>query len=210
MTTTQDTAAPDAVARMRSPRPQADRGFRFGTGSLALDLVATVHRDGDDRIDLLSGTKRLGEWLAGPGLPLPAGGLVDADVSELVSLREAIEAIARALVAGRAPQAADVRRINVAARRPTPVYLLGPTGRTQQIVEEPDAASVLAVIARDAIRLFTGADIRRLRECARDGCTTLFYDRSPSGGRRWCSMKGCGEIVASASYRRRRDDKDRT
>jgi predicted RNA-binding Zn ribbon-like protein len=72
------------------------------------------------------------------------------------------------------------------------------------VVEEVDASGSMSVVARDAIHLFTAADPSRLHECARDGCAMLFYDRSPSGRRRWCAMKGCGAMVASASYRRRR------
>jgi predicted RNA-binding Zn ribbon-like protein len=195
-----------SVAHMRDTRSRDGGGFQFGTGSLALDLVATVRQHEGRAIDLLDGPERLGAWLRGPGLPIPAGGLTEEDVTAASTLREAIDGIARALVAGRPPDPSYVRHVNAFGKNPTPVFLLRPDGTTQVTVEEPDTTATLSVIARDAIRIFAGADAKRLRECARDGCSTLFFDRSPSGRRRWCSMKGCGEIVASASYRRRRQD----
>jgi predicted RNA-binding Zn ribbon-like protein len=84
------------------------------------------------------------------------------------------------------------------------VFLLRPSARQRVVVEQVDASGPLSVVARNAIHLFAEAEPGRLRECAREVCATLFYDRSPAGRRRWCAMKGCGEIVASASYRRRR------
>jgi predicted RNA-binding Zn ribbon-like protein len=195
-----------SVVRMRGSRSRDDAGFRFGTGSLALDLVATISRHDSQALDLLDDPKQLGAWLRGPGLPVPAGGLTEEDVVATSILRDAIDGIARALVAGRPPNPSHVRQINAFAKQPTPVFLLRGDGRSQVVVEEPDTTATLSVIARDAIRLFTGADVQRLRQCAREGCSTLFFDRSPSGERRWCSMKGCGEMVASAAYRRRRQE----
>jgi predicted RNA-binding Zn ribbon-like protein len=204
-TTSQD-HRPIAVVQMQSDRSRDNAGFQFGTGSLALDLVATARRHEGHTVDLLDTPARFGEWLREPGLPFPAGGLTAEDVTAVAVLRGAIDGIARALLADRSPEPSHVRHINAAAKQATPVFLLRPDGSTQVIVEEPDAGAILSVIARDAIRIFANADAQRLRECAREGCSTLFFDRSPSGRRRWCSMKGCGEIVASASYRRRRHD----
>jgi hypothetical protein len=177
--------------------------FPVGTGSLCLDLVATTGGPYRLAADLLASPELLGEWLQGPGLPAPAGGVTDADLGDALELRGAIARLARSIITGRPGSPADVRCINSFARHPTPVFLLRPGGGGRTLIPEVDLASALAVIARDAIHLLAGPDVRRLRECARDGCTTLFFDRSPSGRRRWCSMKGCGEMVASASYRRR-------
>jgi predicted RNA-binding Zn ribbon-like protein len=204
-TTTQEPQT-TSVAQMRDTRSRDGTGFQFGTGSLALDLVATLRQHGSNTVDLLDGPERLGEWLRGPGLPIPAGGLTDEDVTTASTLRGAIDAIARALVAGRPPDPSYVRHINAFAKNATPVFLLRTDGCSQVAVEEPDTTATMSVVARDAIRVFAGADAQRLRECAREGCSTLFFDRSPSGRRRWCSMKGCGEIVASASYRLRRQE----
>ena len=46
-----------------------------------------------------------------------------------------------------------------------------------------------------------GAD--RLRICANDGCRYLFIDRSPTGRRRWCDMRTCGNQAKVARHRAR-------
>ncbi len=200
-------AAP-IVVQMAGARSGRRRGssahFQYAAGSLCLDFAGTFEGNGDEGVDLLSGTDRLEEWLLGPDLPLPIGGLTDEDLTAARTLRDAIDNVARARVAGRDAATVDVRCVNSYARRPTPVFLLESGGRRRTAVGEPGIDATLSVIARDAVHLFTGPDSHRLRECARVGCSTLFFDRSPSGRRRWCSMKGCGEMVASASYRKRR------
>jgi predicted RNA-binding Zn ribbon-like protein len=196
------------TARRRGGQASADE-FPFGSGSMCLDFVATAGGRAGQAADLLLSPDRLGDWLREPGLPVPAGGLTDDDLGAARELRAAVASLARAVISGSPGSAADVRCINSFARQPTPVFLLRPGGREGILVAEADLTPALSVIARDAIYMLTGPDTSRLRECARDGCATLFFDRSPSGRRRWCSMKGCGEIVASASYRRRRAGESR-
>jgi predicted RNA-binding Zn ribbon-like protein len=199
------TVVPMAVMRAarRSQAPPGATEFRYGAGSLCLDFAATLEGRGNEVVDLLSSTERLSEWLRGPELPLPAGGLTDGDLRAARELRSAVEGAVRSVIDGRPASAAEVRCINSCARLPTPVFLLRKGAQGRAALEEADLGAVLSVIARDAIHLLATTDRRRLRECAREGCCTLFFDRSPSGRRRWCSMKGCGEMVASASYRRR-------
>jgi predicted RNA-binding Zn ribbon-like protein len=43
----------------------------------------------------------------------------------------------------------------------------------------------------------------RLRICASDTCSARFYDRSPAGGRVWCSMTGCGNVAKARRHRER-------
>ncbi len=185
-------------------RSEGSIDFRFGAGSICLDFAGTLVGQGDQVVDLLPTVGRLEQWLQGPELPLPLGGLTDEDLGSAHTLRAAIGNVARSIIAGNGVAPDDVRCINSFARRPTPVFLLQPGAAGRVVLEETDLAAALSVIARDAVHLLAGPNSRRLRECDREGCATLFFDRSPSGRRRWCSMKGCGERVASASYRRRR------
>lgn len=192
--------------RRRTSEGEADGGgfaFTYTAGSLALDLVATVEEWDDGRVDLLQSPGLVAEWLAGPGLPIPIGGVTDDDLNQVRELRDAVDAIARALIGGIAPSADTVSRLNRAANRPTPVFYLDQTATTLVAVPVAELSATLSAIARDAAHLFAGPDRQRLRECERAGCRRLFCDRSPSGKRRWCAMKGCGELVASAAYRRR-------
>lgn len=173
-------------------------------GSLCLDYLAAFEH-WTDPLDGRSGQpQELDAWLSDAGLPSPTSGVTGADVADAQALRSALDAIARAVVTGVTPSAEDIRCLNSFAEHPTPVFLLRASGRQRVAMEQTDGSSSLAVVARDAVHLFGELDPSRIRACAREGCDTLFYDRSPSGRRRWCAMKGCGEIVASASYRRRR------
>lgn len=43
----------------------------------------------------------------------------------------------------------------------------------------------------------------RLRVCANDGCRWIFIDRSPTGRRRWCDMRTCGNQAKAARHRAR-------
>jgi len=57
------------------------------------------------------------------------------------------------------------------------------------------AASLAQFLADDAPS--------RLRVCANDGCRYLFIDRSPTGRRRWCDMRTCGNQAKVARHRAR-------
>jgi predicted RNA-binding Zn ribbon-like protein len=53
-------------------------------------------------------------------------------------------------------------------------------------------ASVLSVLARDALEVLGGSGAGRLKQCAAHDCPLLFVDDSRAGSRRWCSMQRCG------------------
>ena len=192
------------TAEMRPMGPGIDTGDLFDAGSLCLDFIAALQSQRGDRDDRASEASRLAEWLRSRGLPEPTGGLTERDLDDAWALCASIDALARSLLSADLPVAEDIGRLNATGRHATPVFLMQAGGRRRVVVSEIDVAASLSVIARDAINLFTGPDIGRLRACASPDCGLLFFDRSPSGRRRWCSMKRCGERVASASYRRRR------
>jgi predicted RNA-binding Zn ribbon-like protein len=59
----------------------------------------------------------------------------------------------------------------------------------------------LARVALDAATLL-GTDQRdRLRICASETCSARFYDASRAGTRRWCSMRGCGNVAKARRHR---------
>ncbi|TXS55470.1 CGNR zinc finger domain-containing protein [Streptomyces sp. t39] len=45
----------------------------------------------------------------------------------------------------------------------------------------------------------------RLKACEADDCRWAYYDRSPAGRRRWCSMSVCGARAKMRTYRARRE-----
>jgi predicted RNA-binding Zn ribbon-like protein len=49
-----------------------------------------------------------------------------------------------------------------------------------------------------------GTDQRsRIRICASETCSARFFDRSPAGLRRWCSMRTCGNEAKARRHRLR-------
>jgi CGNR zinc finger/Putative stress-induced transcription regulator len=170
-------------------------------GLLCLEFVSLGRQLRANDVDATLLEAKLTDWFARFGLPGPLSGVTVDDLARARSLSHAIDAIARSLVASFAPDAQDVRDLNEFARHRTPIFLLRGDGRQRVAREENDTAAAFSVVARDAISTFATINLRRLRSC--EGCDLLFYDRSPSGQRRWCSMKRCGERAASALYRER-------
>jgi predicted RNA-binding Zn ribbon-like protein len=49
--------------------------------------------------------------------------------------------------------------------------------------------------------LGTGEERARVRICGSETCSARFYDRSPAGRRRWCSMQACGNVEKARRHR---------
>jgi predicted RNA-binding Zn ribbon-like protein len=73
--------------------------------------------------------------------------------------------------------------------------------------ERPAADSprrALGTIALDAANMLGLPEQRaRVRICASDTCSARFFDRSPAGRRRWCSMRACGNAAKARRHRSR-------
>jgi predicted RNA-binding Zn ribbon-like protein len=50
------------------------------------------------------------------------------------------------------------------------------------------------------------ADFGLIRRCENPNCTMMFYDRTKSHARRWCSMAACGNRAKVAAFRARQKD----
>jgi predicted RNA-binding Zn ribbon-like protein len=61
-----------------------------------------------------------------------------------------------------------------------------------------------STLARDALELLGVQEVQRLKICAGDDCSRLYFDISRNVTRRWCGMRGCGDKAKAASYRARR------
>ena len=60
-----------------------------------------------------------------------------------------------------------------------------------------------ATIASSLANFLAQDDPHRLRTCANSGCREVFIDRSPTGRRRWCDMRICGNRAKVAAHRSR-------
>jgi predicted RNA-binding Zn ribbon-like protein len=119
-------------------------------------------------------------------------------------LRDLIVAIADRTTDGHAPTTTHVRELNHILRHGVHYHQLHlDSDRTRytfaQIGDRLDQAR--ATIAGGVARFLAEEGTSRLRTCANEGCRYLFIDRSPSGRRRWCDMRTCGNQAKVARHR---------
>jgi predicted RNA-binding Zn ribbon-like protein len=178
-------------------------------GRPALDLVNTLRERWRRRVETLATPEDLRRWLVEAQVTTAGAEAPDAEVlAEARALREAIDACVAALVEHRPMPAAGVRHIDgwleFASARPA--LLLGDDGSPvlgeRGPVQSPRRA--LGAIALDAARMLGDpAERARVRVCASETCSARFYDRSPAGRRRWCSMRSCGNEAKARRHRAR-------
>ncbi|MGW3496921.1 CGNR zinc finger domain-containing protein [Streptomyces sp. NPDC001020] len=184
--------------------PTAPYDFRFDSGRICLDLLATAHPG--ERLDSLD---RLRAWITGAAL-VPAGTpLSGVDPGWLPAFRELrghIGQLVHGELEGR-PADAALTRVNAVARGapPAPCAVRGADGGLiRRMRPLPGHEELLAVVARDAIELLTDPVARSgLRQCEGDNCPLVYLDTSRGGRRRWCSSEVCGNRERVARHRRR-------
>lgn len=179
--------------------------FRFYTGALSTDFVATVGRRLAGGYERLTSATRLTEWLVQAELVEPGTRVSDRELQQAQDLREAIYRLILIRIAQRPSVEADVRMINDWARKRTPAPQLDvgqPFTLTRH--DSDDAGMALGVIARDAIGVVTSARAASLRACEATDCGMPYLDLSQGHTRRWCSMNECGNRAKAAAYRARR------
>jgi predicted RNA-binding Zn ribbon-like protein len=73
------------------------------------------------------------------------------------------------------------------------------------------AHALLSEIAAGIARAIAEGSWIRLKACEADTCRWVYYDRSPAGRSRWCTMKICGSRAKVRAYRARsgRDQRSR-
>lgn len=181
----------------------SDWSFRFRSGRLCLDFIATVGDREHMAFDRWRDTQDLGHWCIEAGLMAHAPRVSDAQIDAARRLRETLHRLVTAALAGGQANPIDLHLLNAAARSPAFIPELQAIGRPQRWTSDAPYEAVLASVARDAIDLLAGPAIKRLRKCADDHCSVLFVDMSRPGKRRWCAMNGCGNKVKKAAYRQR-------
>jgi predicted RNA-binding Zn ribbon-like protein len=187
--------------------PGPDHWYWLG-GRPALDLVNTHRERWRRSLDCLTSAGDVVEWLVRArvleaAVPAPNGLLREAR-----ELREAIDACVVATVSGTAPPTAALAGID---------EWLAFAGARPQLVQGADGLPVLGaraagdsprralgLVALDAAQMLgTPAERERVRICASATCSARFYDRSPAGRRRWCSMQRCGNVAKAQRFRAR-------
>lgn len=193
----------------RVARPATAASMRLDGGHPALDLVNTVYGqpDGPAEADVLAApedlvvfTRRLG--MADQATPASPDALRSAAV-----LRQALDAVLRARVAGQDPPAAPQATVEGAVRAALAAAHLVPHGGALAWAwPADDPLTPVHRLAHVAVGLLTSeAELAVLHRCA--GCRWLFLDRSRGAGRRWCSMADCGTEAKKRRYVQRRRER---
>jgi predicted RNA-binding Zn ribbon-like protein len=123
-----------------------------------------------------------------------------------LALREAIFEVFSADAHGKAPPPAELARLNSELESALAHARVERSAAgfawAWAFDDEPDAP--LWPIARAAAELLVSPERRLVRECASETCLWLFVDRTRNHGRRWCEMKGCGNLSKVRRHRKRR------
>jgi predicted RNA-binding Zn ribbon-like protein len=178
-------------------------------GRPCMDFVNTLRERWWRRVETLVTPPDLVLWLERASLLAPGSGVTcsEALLRSARELRESIDACVIALAAGSAVPVAALRTIDgwLAAGASHQSLASGPDGLPVLGVAPPadPLRHALGAIALDAARMVGTDERSRARICASDTCSARFYDRSPTAGRVWCSMRGCGNVAKARRHRER-------
>jgi predicted RNA-binding Zn ribbon-like protein len=193
------------------PLATGEPWWYWSGGRPAVDFVNTRRERWRRGVETLVTPEDLATWLVRAGVMETAGraGAVSRKVlAQAVDLREAIDTLLVGAIDGtpvvstEAITLIDDWLVFAGAR---PQLVVGDDG-APLLTERAAADSprrALGTIALDAATML-GTDHRaRIRICASDTCSGRFFDRSPAGRRRWCSMRTCGNEAKARRHRQR-------
>jgi predicted RNA-binding Zn ribbon-like protein len=123
-------------------------------------------------------------------------GLTEAGVPAAKLLREALRQALLAHAGQGSARALDAMLADVALR-----VAVTPEGEAAVTAAGGDLPSR---VAESIARASLDGTWQRLKACEADTCQWAYYDRSPAGRRRWCSMSVCGARNKMRTYRARR------
>lgn len=121
-------------------------------------------------------------------------------------LRDLLIGIGDRTSAGHQPTRAQIRDLNHVLRHGLHYHRLvtereGSRYSVAQVGDRLDQAR--ATIASSLAHYLAEDDPMRLRVCDNEMCREMFIDRSPTGRRRWCDMRICGNQAKVARHRAR-------
>src|SRR5919199_1321208 len=171
----------DLPDRLALPLSSGEPWWYWLGGRPALDLVNTLRERWRRRVETLVPPADLERWLVEAGvMEAESGVAATPDVlAEARALREAIDACVTALLEGAPSPPAAVKRID---------GWLKYAGARPALLLDEHGLPLLG--ERGGVRVW-----------ASDTCSARFYDRSPAGRRRWCSMRTCGNEAKARRHR---------
>ncbi|MGW3492459.1 CGNR zinc finger domain-containing protein [Streptomyces sp. NPDC001020] len=153
--------------------------------ALVENLVNTVDlATGADRLDTAEGRAEFG--------------VTEKDLADVRELRESLRAVCLAH-AGHSPHR-EVTPLGVLLTR-APLYVTVDERDGSASLTPADEDTLLSRVATAVAQAVTAGTWLRLKACELPECHEAYYDRSPAGKRRWCSMSVCGARAKMRRYR---------
>ncbi len=165
------------------------------------DLVNTVDLEGGS--DELRSPAGLSRWMSGRGLEVGRGELGPADLAEALALREALREVCLAHSGVDMPTATLERLSGLLARGPLRLDIDAEgVARIRPGQGLTGVPALIAATAAAVAQATVEGTWPRLKACASDTCRWVYYDRSPAGRGRWCTMAICGSRAKMRTYRK--------
>jgi predicted RNA-binding Zn ribbon-like protein len=126
-----------------------------------------------------------------------------ADLEHTRAVRAALREVVDGVVLDRPPSPESLRLVNeVLDYGPRPqLELKGGEIRIGHRHVSAPPSEALVPIAEAIVDELAAGRPDRFRICANDSCRWTFFDASPTGRRRWCDMKTCGNRAKAARHR---------
>jgi predicted RNA-binding Zn ribbon-like protein len=197
----------DLPEDLRLPLATGEPWWYWSGGRPAVDFVNTRRERWRRCAETLVTPGDLTAWLVQAGVMDGPAPVPRAVLGQARDLREAIDALLVAAIDTSAPPAEAITLVDdwlvFAGARPQ--LVAGPGG--MPLLTERAAADsprrALGMIALDAATMLGTDQRERIRICASATCSARFFDRSPAGRRRWCSMRTCGNEAKARRHRER-------
>ena len=178
----------------------------FVGDDLALDFINTAYGVGASHCDHFVSDASVIDWLKEAGVwqknhsGVPEEGLLAA----ALELRDAARKLVEKRQAGKWADPAILNRVlALGSRRAELRWKKGDVPVLMSRLTDWQPAAALLPVAEALARLLVSDDFDLVRRCEGSDCTLLFYDRTKSHRRRWCSMELCGNRAKVAAYRAR-------
>lgn len=165
-------------------------------------LINTV--DWESGRDRLATTDDAEPWLVRHDLLTPGTSATDADLMQLVDVREALRSLVIHNTEGSLPDALRTAPLRSVAAAVTMRATIGPDGRVDVAPVEDTVRARLAGLLLVVQAAQRDGTWTHLKACANDECRWAFYDRSRNHGGTWCDMSSCGNKLKNRDFRARR------
>ncbi|MFY1688642.1 CGNR zinc finger domain-containing protein [Plantactinospora sp. WMMB782] len=180
---------------MRQP---GDRAPAPGPLALVQNLLNTVDMGaGRDRLRTIAELTAFAAANGATGLSF-----TESDVSEIRRFREALRDACRGHAGSEVPAPSVAALRHALATSPLLLTIDG-TGATRAVPVAGlgGSAALIAEVAAGILNAATAGTWPRLKACAAHRCQWVYYDHSPAGRSRWCTMSICGSRAKMRAYR---------